>query len=101
MASDSLNSVNNPNTENAMNDLINDLVNDNLPTCFDDICRTMIRTMCRMDMQTLQALKMQAAKELQQAKLAKGCIDYAISIKKEHEDRAAEAEDANQPSLLD
>lgn len=84
-----------------MNDFLNDLIRDNLPTCFDDICRLMIQTMCRMDMQMLQTLRVQATKELQQAKLAKGCVDYAITLKKEQEDRAAEAQDANQPSLLD
>ena len=87
-----------------MNDFLRELMEeleyDNLPTCFKDICRLMIRTMCRMDMQTLQAMKVQATHELQQAKIAKGGIDYAIMLKKDQEDRAAEAEDANQPSLF-
>lgn len=57
--------------------------------------------MRRMDMQTLWQLKKQAAKELDRAKLTKGCIDLALSLKQEDEDRAAQAEDDNQPSMLD
>ena len=68
---------------------------------FDEICRLTIETMRRMDMQTLWQLKKQAAKELDRAKLTKGCIDLALSLKQEDEDRAAQAEDDNQPSLLD
>ena len=49
----------------------------------------------------LEGLKKQAAKELDRAKLTKGCIDLALSLKQEDEDRAAQAEDDNQPSLLD
>ena len=68
---------------------------------FDEICRLTIETMRKMDMQTLWQLKKQAAKELDRAKLTKGCIDLALSLKQEDEDRAAQAEDDNQPSLLD
>ncbi len=68
---------------------------------FDEICHLTIETMRKMDMQTLWQLKKQAAKELDRAKLTKGCIDLALSLKQEDEDRAAAAEDANQPSLLD
>ncbi len=68
---------------------------------FDEICRLTIETMRRMDMQTLWNLKKQASKELDRAKLTKGCIELALSLKQQDEDRAAEAEDANQPSLLD
>ena len=68
---------------------------------FDEICRLTIETMRRMDMQTLWQLKKQAAKELDRAKLTKGCIDLALSLKQEDEDRAAQAEDDNQPSMLD
>jgi len=77
-------------------------MNDNKPiSTFDEICRLTIDTMRRMDMQTLWQLKKQAAKELDRAKLTKGCIDLALSLKQEDEDRAARAEDDNQPSLLD
>ncbi|PZP83614.1 MAG: hypothetical protein DI551_06085 [Micavibrio aeruginosavorus] len=68
---------------------------------FDEICHLTIETMRKMDMQTLWQLKKQAAKELDRAKLTKGCIDLALSLKQEDEDRAAQAEDDNQPSLLD
>lgn len=68
---------------------------------FDEICHLMVRTMLRMDMQTLWNLKKQATRELDRAKLAKGCVELALSLKQQEEERAAEAEDANQPSLLD
>ncbi len=68
---------------------------------FDEICHLTIETMRKMDMQTLWQLKKQAAKELDRAKLTKGCIDLALSLKQEDEARAAQAEDDNQPSLLD
>lgn len=68
---------------------------------FDEICHLTIETMRKMNMQTLWQLKKQAAKELDRAKLTKGCIDLALSLKQEDEDRAAQAEDDNQPSLLD
>ena len=68
---------------------------------FDEICHLMVKTMLRMDMQTLWNLKKQATRELDRAKLAKGCVELALSLKQQEEDRAAEAEDANQPSLLD
>ena len=68
---------------------------------FDEICHLTIETMRKMNMQTLWQLKKQAAKELDRAKLTKGCIDLALSLKQEDEDRAAQAEDDNQPSILD
>lgn len=68
---------------------------------FDEICHLTIETMRKMNMQTLWQLKKQAAKELDRAKLTKGCIDLALSLKQEDEDRAAQAEDDNQPSMLD
>ncbi len=68
---------------------------------FDEISRLTIETMRKMDMRTLWLLKKQAAKELDRAKLTKGCIDLALSLKQEDEERAAAAEDANQPSMLD
>jgi hypothetical protein len=68
---------------------------------FDEICHLTIETMRKMDMQTLWQLKKQAAKELDRAKLTKGCIELALSLKQEDEDRAAKAEDENQPSMLD
>ncbi len=65
---------------------------------FDEICHLTIETMRRMDMETLLQLKRQAVRELDRAKLTKGCIELALSLKQEDRDRPT---NDNQPSLLD
>jgi hypothetical protein len=54
-----------------------------------------------MDMETLLGLKKQAVRELDRAKLTKGCIDLALSLKQQDHDREVVQADANQPSMLD
>lgn len=68
---------------------------------FDEICHLTIETMRQMDLETLLQLKKQASKELDRAKLTKGCIELALSLKQEDQDRATRQSDENQPSLLD
>ncbi len=68
---------------------------------FDEICHLTIETMRKMDLETLMQLQKQAVRELDRAKLTKGCIDLALSLKKQDQDRAAAEADANQQSLLD
>ena len=68
---------------------------------FDEICHLTIESMRQMDLETLLHLKKQAAKELDRAKLTKGCIDLALSLKVQDQDRAAKEVDDNQPSLLE
>jgi len=68
---------------------------------FDEICRLTIKTMQRMDMETLLRLRKQATRELDRAKLTKGCIEAALALKQEEQERAEQAAEANQPSLLD
>lgn len=69
---------------------------------FDEICHLTIETMCRMDMETLMQLKKQATREFDRAKLTKGCIELALSLKAQDQDRAAPEEvDDRQQSLLD
>ena len=68
---------------------------------FDEICRLTIETMHRMDMDTLLRLRKQATRELDRAKLTKNCIDTALALKQEEQEREVAQEDANQPSLLD
>jgi len=68
---------------------------------FDEICHLTIETMRQMDLETLLQLKKQAAKELDRAKLTKGCIDLALSLKAQDQDRAAKEADDSQPSLLE
>lgn len=68
---------------------------------FDEICHITIETMRKMDMETLLHLKKQAAWEFDRAKLAKGCIDLALSLKQQAHDREQAPADTNQPSLLD
>jgi hypothetical protein len=57
--------------------------------------------MRRMDMETLLQLKKQATREFDRAKLTKGCIELALSLKSQDQERAARAEDENQLGLLD
>lgn len=79
-------------------------MNDSRPpiSAFSEICRLTIETMHSMDMESLLRLKRQAAIELDRAKLVKGCIDTALSLKKaDQERRAAQQADDGQPSLLD
>ena len=68
---------------------------------FDEICHLTIETMRKMDMETLLQLKKQAVRELDRAKLTKGCIDLALSLKTQDHDREIAQADANQPSMLD
>lgn len=68
---------------------------------FDEICHLTIETMRKMDMETLLQLKKQATREFDRAKLTKGCIDLALSLKAQDQDRAAREADENQQSLLD
>jgi hypothetical protein len=68
---------------------------------FDEICHITIETMRKMNMETLLGLKKQAVRELDRAKLTKGCIDLALSLKQQDHDREVAQADANQPSMLD
>ena len=68
---------------------------------FDEICHLTIETMRRMDMETLMQLRKQAVRELDRAKLTKGCIELALSLKQQDQDRAVRDADENQQSLLD
>ena len=75
---------------------------DNKPiSTFDEICHLTIETMRKMDMENLLQLKKQAVRELDRAKLTKGCIDLALSLKTQDHDREVAQADANQPSMLD
>jgi hypothetical protein len=76
--------------------------NQNKPiSTFDEICHLTIETMRKMDMESLLQLKKQAVRELDRAKLTKGCIDLALSLKTQDHDREVAQADANQPSMLD
>lgn len=68
---------------------------------FDEICHITIETMRKMDMETLLQLKKQATRELDRAKLTKGCIELALSLKQTDQDRAVKEADDSQPSMLD
>ena len=68
---------------------------------FDEICHITIETMRKMDLETLMQLHKQAVRELDRAKLTKGCIDLALSLKQQDHDREVAQADANQPSMLD
>jgi len=70
-------------------------------SAFDEICRITRDTMQSMDMETLLRLRKQAVHELDRAKIVKGCIDTALSLKREEAERAAQEADDSQPSLLD
>ncbi len=75
---------------------------DNKPiSTFDEICHLTIDTMCKMDMENLLQLKKQATRELDRAKMTKGHIDLALSLKQTALDRASAEADASQQSLLD
>jgi hypothetical protein len=77
-------------------------MNDSKPiSTFDEICKITIDTMRRMDMETLYQLQRQAIRELDRAKFTKGCIDLALSLKKQDHERDVAQADANQPSMLD
>ncbi|MDB2414136.1 hypothetical protein N9W34_00015 [Rickettsiales bacterium] len=76
--------------------------NNNKPiSTFDEICHLTIETMRQMDMETLLQLKKQATREFDRAKLTKGCIELALSLKAQDQDRAIKEADSNQQSLLD
>ena len=68
---------------------------------FDEICRLTIDTMRKMELETLLQLKKQAAIELDRAKLTKGCIELALSLKQEDKELIPEQADDGQQSLLD
>ncbi len=68
---------------------------------FDEICHLTIETMRKMDLETLLQLKKQATREFDRAKLTKGCIELALSLKAQDQDRAIKEADDNQPSMLD
>ena len=68
---------------------------------FDEICHLTIETMRKMDMENLLHLKKQATREFDRAKLTKGCIELALSLKTQDQDRAVKEADDNQQSLLD
>ncbi|MDE3015743.1 MAG: hypothetical protein KGI29_02335 [Pseudomonadota bacterium] len=70
-------------------------------SAFDEICHLTIKTMHSMDMETLLRLRKQATRELDRAKLTKGCIEAALALKQEGQEREEQEADANQPSLLD
>ncbi|MFO0389516.1 MAG: hypothetical protein ACK502_07345 [Alphaproteobacteria bacterium] len=78
-------------------------MNDNTKpiSTFDEICRLTIDTMRKMELETLLQLKKQAAVELDRAKLTKGCIELALSLKQEDQERIPEQADDGQQSLLD
>lgn len=76
--------------------------NENKPiSTFDEICYLTIETMRKMDMENLLQLKKQATREFDRAKLTKGCIELALSLKAQDQDRAVREADDNQQSLLD
>jgi len=68
---------------------------------FDEICHLTIETMCRMDMENLLQLKKQATRELDRAKMTKGHIELALSLKQTALDQTVKQADDNQQSLLD
>lgn len=70
-------------------------------SAFDEICRLTIKTMHSMDMDTLLRLRKQATRELDRAKLTKGCIEAALALKNEEQEREEQEADDAQPSLLD
>ena len=78
-------------------------MNDSLKpiSTFDEICRLTIDTMRKMELETLLQLKKQAAIELDRAKLTKGCIELALSLKQEDQQPIPEQADDGQQSLLD
>ncbi|MCH2546575.1 MAG: hypothetical protein MK052_03040 [Alphaproteobacteria bacterium] len=67
---------------------------------FDEICHITIEAMCRMDMEELLYWKKHAVRNLDRAKLAKGQIELALSLKQQALDKSS-SEDPNQPSMLD
>ena len=80
---------------------MNDSQHNKAISTFDEICHLTIETMRKMDLETLMQLQKQAVRELDRAKLTKGCIDLALSLKKQDQDRAERAADDSQQSLLD
>lgn len=80
---------------------MNDSQHDKPISTFDEICHLTIETMRNMDMETLLQLKKQATREFDRAKLTKGCIELALSLKAQDQDRAQKEVDENQQSLLD
>ena len=80
---------------------MNDSPHNNPISTFDEICHLTIETMRKMDMENLLQLKKQATREFDRAKLTKGCIELALSLKAQDQDRAQKEADKNQQSLLD
>lgn len=75
-------------------------MNDKPISTFDEICRITIDTMRKMDLETLLQLKKQASREFDRAKLTKGCIELALSLKQADSDSSQSQEDESQQSLL-
>jgi hypothetical protein len=67
---------------------------------FDEICRLTIDTMRKMELETLLQLKKQSTIEFDRAKLTKGCIELALSLKQGDQESASRQADENQQSLL-
>jgi hypothetical protein len=76
-------------------------MNDKPISTFDEICHISIEIMRKMDMESLLQLKKQAAAELHRAKLTKGCIDLALSLKNSDRENSVKKAESVQPSLLD
>ncbi len=75
---------------------------DNKPiSTFEEICHLTIKTMCQMDLETLMQLRKQVVRELDRAKLTKGFIDAALSLRQSELDRASAQANDNQQNLFD
>ncbi len=68
---------------------------------FDEICHLTIRTMSQMDMEELLLLKKQASRELDRAKMTKGHIELALTLKATALEKSSRQEADNQPALFD
>lgn len=66
----------------------------------DEIYHLTLENMRSMELQTLQQLKKQATKELERAKLTKGCIDLVLSLKSDDEESNKMLIIQNQKELL-
>jgi hypothetical protein len=76
-------------------------MNDKPISTFDEICRITIDTMRKMELETLLQLKKQATIEFDRAKLTKGCIELALSLKQGDQQAVSKEEaDDSQQSLL-
>jgi rubrerythrin len=64
-------------------------------------CQTWQRRNSELLDKTATSVGQEAYKELDRAKLTKGCIELALSLKAQDQDRAAKEVDDSQPSLLE